>query len=99
MYRPYILSKEFLNWQYYRDNAVKTLYLHLYFNANLDEENEYRNYNEQKFNMAIAREDTGLTYKQVRRAFDVLIKEEFITVIKYSKPKIVKLNIDKLPNL
>jgi hypothetical protein len=95
MDRPYILSKEFLNWQYYHDNAVKTLYLHLYFSANLDEENEYRNFNEQRFNMVIARQDTGLTYKQVRRAFKVLIDENYIT---FSK-NIVKLNIDKLPNL
>ena len=95
MDRPYILSKEFLNWPYYSDNAVKTLYLHLYFSANLDEENEYRNFNEQRFNMVVARQDTGLTYKQVRRAFKVLIDENYIT---FSK-NIVKLNIDKLPNL
>lgn len=93
------LYTRFLNWEWYTDVPVKTLFLHCLLKANYKEKTCFgEKINRGQFATSIAHlaNETGLTIQQVRTAIEKLKKTKNITCSSTSRNTVVTvLNWDK----
>jgi hypothetical protein len=77
------LYRKFINWQWYQDINVKTLFIHLLLTAN-HKENKWKNIlvkrGELITSVAHLSEETGLSIKQVRNCLKKLTTSQELTI-------------------
>lgn len=82
------LNRNILNWRWYQDANVKSVFLHILLNANF-EESDFQNVHIERGEWAVTlgtfEKDLKLTKQQVRTAIDKLKSTGEITCKKYNK--------------